>query len=58
VAQPRKALVIYPDDPLALTGLGYGYALAGKRAEAQRVLDKLTSISKQKYVSAVFMAKI
>jgi Tfp pilus assembly protein PilF len=43
---------------VALTGLAYGYAVTGKRAEAQKVLDKLNELSKQKYVSAVFMAKI
>jgi hypothetical protein len=43
---------------VALTGLAYGDAVTGKRAEAQKVLDKLNELSKQKYVSAVFMAKI
>jgi TolB-like protein/DNA-binding winged helix-turn-helix (wHTH) protein/Tfp pilus assembly protein PilF len=54
----EKGVAISPDDTLALTGLGYGYAVTGRRPEAQRVLDKLTEFSKQKYVSAVFMAKI
>jgi TolB-like protein/DNA-binding winged helix-turn-helix (wHTH) protein/tetratricopeptide (TPR) repeat protein len=54
----QKAVLMSPDDTLALTGLGYGYGVTGKRAEARKVLDKLTELSKQKYVSAVFMAKI
>jgi TolB-like protein/Tfp pilus assembly protein PilF len=54
----EKGVAISPDDTLALTGLGYGYAVTGRRPEAQRVLDKLAEFSKQKYVSAVFMAKI
>jgi hypothetical protein len=43
---------------VALTGLGYGYAVTGRRAETQRVLDKLKELSNQKYVSALWMAKI
>jgi tetratricopeptide (TPR) repeat protein len=58
LADFRKALMISPGNPLALTGLGYGYAVTGKRGEAQQVLDKLNELSKKKYVAAVFMAKI
>ena len=54
----EKGVAISPVDTLALTGLGYGYAVTGRRPEAQRVLDKLTELSKQKYVSAVWRAKI
>ncbi len=54
----EKGLAISPGDTEALTGLGYGYAVTGKRADAQKVLDKLNEISKQKYVSALWMAKI
>jgi TolB-like protein/Tfp pilus assembly protein PilF len=54
----EKAVAIAPADLTALTGLGYGYAVTGRRAEAQRVLDKLNEISKQRYVSAVWRAKI
>jgi tetratricopeptide (TPR) repeat protein len=58
MADFEKGVAISPDDPVALTGLGYCYAVTGKRAEAQKVLDKLTALSKQKYIAAVFMAKI
>jgi serine/threonine protein kinase/tetratricopeptide (TPR) repeat protein len=54
----EKAVAISPTDLVALTGLGYGYAVTGKRADAQKVLDKLNEISKQRYVSAVWRAKI
>jgi hypothetical protein len=47
IAHPRK------------TGKRWGgRAVTGKRVEAQKVLDKMNDISKQKHVSAVFMAKI
>jgi TolB-like protein/DNA-binding winged helix-turn-helix (wHTH) protein/Tfp pilus assembly protein PilF len=54
----QKAVLISPRDTVALTGLGFGYGVTGKRVEAQKVLDKLNDLSKQKYVSPVFMAKI
>jgi tetratricopeptide (TPR) repeat protein len=58
MAEFEKAVAIAPANELALTGLGYGYAVTGRRAEALRVLDKLNELSKQKYISAVWMAKI
>jgi TolB-like protein/Tfp pilus assembly protein PilF len=53
-----KGVAISPGDTVALTGLGYGFGVTGKKVAAQRVLDKLNELSKQKYVSPVFMAKI
>ncbi|HSY30926.1 MAG TPA: winged helix-turn-helix domain-containing protein [Verrucomicrobiae bacterium] len=58
MGQFEKGISISPANIVALTGLGYGYAVTGKRVEAQKVLDKMNDISKQKHVSAVFMAKI
>jgi hypothetical protein len=37
-------------------GLGSAYAVHGKRAEAQKVLDRLNEASKKKHVPANFMA--
>jgi TolB-like protein/Tfp pilus assembly protein PilF len=54
----EKGVAISPGDMIALTGLGYGYAVTGRRAQAQKVLDKLKELSKQQYVSAVWRAKI
>jgi serine/threonine protein kinase/Tfp pilus assembly protein PilF len=51
IAEIEKELVISPNSPAALAQLGYGYALEGKRAEAQKVLDQLNERSKQRYVS-------
>ena len=58
MADFQKAVQISPGDTVALTGLGFGYGVTGKTVEAQKVLDKLNEVSKQKYVSPVFMAKI
>ena len=54
----QKALAIYPGNTEELSGLGYAYAVAGRRAEAQKVLDKLNDISKEKYVPGWYVAMI
>ena len=57
-ADLEKGVAIAPASELALTGLGYGYAVTGRRAEAHRILDKLNQLSKQKYVSPIWRVKI
>ena len=58
IAAFEKALAISPGNTNALSDLGHGYAAAGRRAEAQKVLDKLDELSKQKYVSPTGVAMI
>ena len=58
MAEFEKAVAISPDNPTAITRFGYGYAVAGRRAEAQKVLDQLNQLSKQKYVSAELVALV
>lgn len=58
MADLEKGVAIAPASEVALTGLGYGYAVTGRRAEAHRVLDRLNELSKQKYVSPVWRVKI
>jgi tetratricopeptide (TPR) repeat protein len=55
IAEFQKILVISPEFPYAVSTLGYAHALAGNRAEAQKVLNQL---SKQKYVQALRVAAI
>jgi TolB-like protein len=57
-ADLEKGLAIAPASEVALTGVGYGYAVTGRRAEAHRVLDKLNELSKHKYVSPIWRVKI
>jgi len=52
IAEFEKELVISTGSTIALGDLGYAYAVAGRRAEAQKVLDKLNELSKQKWVPA------
>jgi len=58
MAEFEKGVSISPDDPVALTGLGYGYAVTGRRADAERVLARLNELSKREFISPVWMAKI
>jgi TolB-like protein/DNA-binding winged helix-turn-helix (wHTH) protein/Tfp pilus assembly protein PilF len=57
-ADLERGVAIAPASEVALTGLGYGYAVTGRRAEAHGVLDKLNELSKQKYVSPIWRVKI
>jgi eukaryotic-like serine/threonine-protein kinase len=58
ITEGEKGAAISPGNAGALSCLGYAYAVAGRRADAQKVLDKLTVLSKQKYVSAGSRAMI
>ena len=58
MAEFEKAVSISPDDLAALTGQGYGYAVTGRRADAEKVLARLNELSKREFVSPVWMAKI
>jgi eukaryotic-like serine/threonine-protein kinase len=50
IAELEKAVAISSTN-LSLAYLGYGYAAAGRRLEAQKVLDQLNEISNEKYVA-------
>jgi eukaryotic-like serine/threonine-protein kinase len=58
IAEFEKTLGISPGNQGSLTGLGYAYAVAGRRAEAQKVLDQLNERSKQMYISPRLMARL
>jgi serine/threonine protein kinase/tetratricopeptide (TPR) repeat protein len=58
IAEFEKAMVISPGNTLALTNLGYAYTVTGRRTEAQKMLDQLNALSKQRYVPAVYIARI
>ncbi len=52
IAEYKKATELDPD-PVVLSSLGHAYAVSGRKDEARKVLDKLTAISKQRYVPAI-----
>jgi len=52
-------LAISPGNPITLSWLGHAYAVAGRGADAQKILDQLSTLSKQdKYVPDVDRARI
>jgi Flp pilus assembly protein TadD len=58
IAEFEKVLAISPGNPSGLLDLGYAYAVTGRRAEAQKALDQLNELSKQKYVPPYHRAVI
>lgn len=58
IAECEKELAISPTNPFASADLGHAYAVAGRRADAQKVLDQLLALSKQRYVPATSAAVI
>jgi tetratricopeptide (TPR) repeat protein len=58
IAEMEKALMISPSDLRAITGLGYAYALGSENTKAQKLLDQLNDISKQRYLAPGFRARI
>ncbi len=47
LAEIEKALMIAPGNTVSLAMLGYAYAVSGRRADAQNVLDQWNELSKQ-----------
>jgi TolB-like protein/Tfp pilus assembly protein PilF/predicted Ser/Thr protein kinase len=58
VEEMKKARELSGDNLLMIGALGHGLALAGRQAEALKVLAELTAMSKQRYVSALDIAHI
>ena len=58
LAECEKSLANTPGTGFTLSSLGCVYAASGKRADAKHVLDELNELSKQRYVSASFSARI
>jgi tetratricopeptide (TPR) repeat protein len=57
IAEFQKAKQL-DNSPLILAKLGRAYALSGKRAEAQKLIDELKELSRRRYVSSTFVAEI
>jgi len=58
ITELRKALELFGDDDDTISLLGYVYAVAGQRAQAQDLLRKLLVTSKQQYVNPLAVAGI
>ena len=53
-----KAAALYEESPEIVANLGYAYASAGNRIEAQKTLAELSRLSKRGYVPTYLMAHI
>ncbi|HXJ96526.1 MAG TPA: protein kinase [Terriglobia bacterium] len=58
LADFRKAMSLYPGSPTLMMALGHASALAGDKPQAQELLADLETLSRRKYVPAVYMVGI
>jgi len=58
LAEIRKALDMSGNNPMILGGLGWGYAVAGQKKEAEKVLDALKERSEGEYIRPYYFAQI
>jgi tetratricopeptide (TPR) repeat protein len=58
LAEIKKALDMSGNNPMILGSLGWGYAVAGRKAEAQQVLEELKKRSEQEYIRPYYFAQI
>lgn len=58
VATSEKAVVLSSRTPSALGAMGMCYGLAGRKAEANKVLDELLELNRRRYVTPVALAQI
>jgi len=56
ITELQKAVIRSPHDTLTLANLVGAYVLAGKRAEARRMLNQLLALTKERYVSPYDLA--
>jgi tetratricopeptide (TPR) repeat protein len=58
IAEIKQAVTLTEGNSNPTAALGHAYAVAGKRAEARKVIVELEQLSKRKYVSPYFIAVI
>lgn len=58
IAEFQKTVQLANGDPVQLAILAHAYAVAGKREEAQKIINELNEISQRRYVPAYLIALI
>jgi tetratricopeptide (TPR) repeat protein len=58
IAEFEKGVAMPLGKVAPLSSLAYAYARAGRKAEAQKILDQLNKLSKQQYIQPRLMARI
>jgi tetratricopeptide (TPR) repeat protein len=54
----ERARTLSPDNTVILASLGYVYALSGRRTQALEILNELTKLSKQRFVSPYVIGEL
>jgi len=58
IAELESAVTLSGSSPAAVGFLAHAYAMSGRRAEAEKLLNELTQLSKQRYVSPTAIAVV
>ena len=58
VEELQKAITLAEQNPEVIAVLGYAYAAAGDRQQAEKVIAELTELSKRRYVPSFSVAGI
>jgi serine/threonine protein kinase/Flp pilus assembly protein TadD len=58
LAEIKKGLDMSGNNPMILGSLGWGYAVAGRKAEAEKVLEELKKRSEKEYIRPFYFAQI
>jgi Flp pilus assembly protein TadD len=56
IAELERAVSLSGGSPVYLASLAHAYGVAGRRSEAQKTLQNLRNLSKQRYVSCYDLA--
>ena len=54
----QKGANLFPGNPFLVSTLGFSYGVAGKREEAQKIINRFMEISKKKYFSPMFISRV
>ena len=57
IAETEKALAISTDNLGILSDVAYVYAVAGRKVDAQKLVDHLNKVSRQRYVQPLLIAR-
>ena len=58
IRELEKVLALAPNNMTALSRIGYAHAVAGRKAEAQTIVARLSDLASRRYVPAEYLARI
>ena len=58
IRELEKVLALAPNNMTALSRIGYAHAVAGRKAEAQNIVARLSDLASRRYVPAEYLARI